>query len=386
MMKKVTLLLATLLFIAAGQAKPDLPPISYTCPMHADVVQDKKGACPICKMELVPVRLTTIYSCPVHSIVQEQKPGRCPIDRRELVPLTVALTFTCPEHPDINKLTPGKCPDGSAMEPKYTMRAHGNHNPQHNGIFFMAEDNWHHVEGAYPEEGLFRLYLYNDYTKPLPPDLAKRIKARVVTKETFDPATKTTKEITAYPLKLSENGEYLEAKIDRLPASKAAPAQMTAKVQFTADQKKDYVFDFAFPGLSEDKDSAIATFAATGIDPLQSIDIPDDPVQILKLLNEKTRALADFIQKRDYGQIWVPAFQSKDLALALDVRIQDLPAAERPKVTNSIEQLVRAAWLLDNYGDTGDKTQIDSAFAVFSQAAEQVQAAFAEVLKSKGAQ
>src|SRR5438552_3076323 len=115
---------------AKRPADIELPPISYTCPMvgvampdgtmHADVVEDKPGNCPICKMALVAVRLDSIWTCPVHSIIAEKQAGKCPIDHRDLVQTTVQLSFTCSARPDINELTPGKCPDGSPMVVKYT--------------------------------------------------------------------------------------------------------------------------------------------------------------------------------------------------------------------------------------------------------------------------
>ncbi len=101
------------------------------------------------------------------------------------------------------------------------------------------------------------------------------------------------------------------------------------------------------------------------------------------MLMERQKQLGDFIASRDYAQVWVPAFQSKDLALALDVQIKDLPAGQRPKTAHAIDQLVRAAWLLDNYGDIGDKAQIEQAYAAFSRAANEVQSAFSR-LKTKG--
>ena len=32
---------------------------SYTCPMHPEIVQDSQGNCPVCKMNLVPLKVET---------------------------------------------------------------------------------------------------------------------------------------------------------------------------------------------------------------------------------------------------------------------------------------------------------------------------------------
>ena len=78
----------------------------------------------------------------------------------------------------------------------------------------MAPDNWHHIEGAYPTARSFRLYVYDDYGRPLPAAALKDVQARIVTKETFDPATRKTTELSAFPLRVSRNRGYLEARVD----------------------------------------------------------------------------------------------------------------------------------------------------------------------------
>jgi hypothetical protein len=69
----------------------------------------------------------------------------------------------------------------------------------------------------------------------------------------------------------------------------------------------------------------------------------------------------------------VPAFQAKDLALALDVRTRTLPQAMRVKATMAVEQLVRAAWMIDAAGDTGNRSEVEAAHAALARAAADVQ-------------
>ena len=54
---------------------------------------------------------------------------------------------------------------GPAAKPRHP--AHFDHNPKHGGIFFMSMDYKHHLEGVLLPPGTFRLYLYDDHTKPL---------------------------------------------------------------------------------------------------------------------------------------------------------------------------------------------------------------------------
>jgi rubrerythrin len=65
--------------------------VIYTCPMHHEIVSDKPGKCPICKMELVKKEISAkdfaklAYTCSMHPIVMSDKPGKCPICKMNLV-------------------------------------------------------------------------------------------------------------------------------------------------------------------------------------------------------------------------------------------------------------------------------------------------------------
>lgn len=239
--------------LVAIAVQANLPPILWTCQTRPDILEDRPGPCPVdempgMKMPMVPVRLTSVWSCPVHTVVARAGPGKCPVDHfRDLVEVAVSMSWTCPGRPDIDQINPGACPDGSAMAVKYSRRPHGDHSPRHGGQFFMAPDAWHHLEGTYPEQGLFRLYLYDDYGKPLAPSAVKLVQARVVTHETFDNATRSTREISASALTYVAAAGYLEARVGPLPF----PAQLIVKLRFR-DDGPEFRFDFSFAGPTKE--------------------------------------------------------------------------------------------------------------------------------------
>jgi hypothetical protein len=234
---RLVLLLCGLIALAAERP---LPPVSWTCPMHPEVVTDKSGACPLCKMELVAVRLESVWSCQLHPDYTRYEPGRCPIDGRALVRMIKALSFTCPAHPKINEVNPGRCPiDKRPLVAKYSLRPHGDHNPKHGGQFFMAPNNWH-VEVTHPAMGLFRLYVYDDYSRPFVPQaFSGRIIAMTDTNgKSVD---------VSIPFRRSATSPLLEARIPTL----GLPAAIAVKARFQANDQ-EYRFDFPFLDYSRE--------------------------------------------------------------------------------------------------------------------------------------
>jgi hypothetical protein len=378
---------------ARTPAPPALPPLSMTCLHHPDVIESRPGSCPFCKMALVPVRLDSAWMCPIHSVVSEANPGSCRLCRRPLVQVTVSLTWACRGEADVEHVDPGPCADGTPRMARRTLRPHGNHNAQHGGQFFMAPDNWHHLEGTYPRARVFRLYLYDDYARALGSKQLKDIQARVVTKETFDPATRRTTELATFPLRASRDGTYLEARVDALPM----PAEMTAKIRFAKDAP-EYRFDFTFTGVTRDpapgarpaepETRSPQPVAPPGPDapspepaaePLL-VELPPatTAAEMLRQLTTRREQIAALIKRGDFGAVWVPAFAAKDLAVALEARVTALPDGLRPGAETTLRDVVRTAWLLDSVGDTGNRQDVEQAYAAFTAAVSQTLTAFAE--------
>ena len=219
----------------------ELPPVSWTCLHHPEVVDNTAGKCPICSMSLVPVRLDLVWTCTVHTTVAEHQAGKCRTCGRDLIRVIKAMSWTCRAHPKVDVLEPGRCPICKrTLIVKYSDRPHGDHNPKHGGTFFMAPNNWH-VEVTHPAAGLFRIYCYDEYSKPfMPKGFTARIEMSAAQAKSAAPQ--------ALPFKAPRpRSQYLEARIPDL----GLPAIIVVKVRFLADQP-EYRFDFQFYAYSKE--------------------------------------------------------------------------------------------------------------------------------------
>jgi RND family efflux transporter MFP subunit len=112
--------------------------------MHPEVIQDEPGTCPICQMDLVPLRSEAdhghgdghgdeLWTCPMHPDIVEEEPGSCPICGMDLVPVKKdtaseqgdreVLFYRSPMDPSITSPVPRKDEMGMDYVPVYADEA-----------------------------------------------------------------------------------------------------------------------------------------------------------------------------------------------------------------------------------------------------------------------
>ena len=258
--------------------------------------------------------------------------------------------------------------------------AHMDHSPRHGGTVFMAPDSFHHIEGTFPEPGLFRLYATDNYREAV--DVSGWT-GRAVTLEEYDEAADEFVEVRAFDLFPSPDGAYLEALIPTSDPNFDAPAEITAKVIFEEDFPAER-FDFIFGALTTEAAGDAPPPVIFGGDAPDAVplaqrilpDIPDDPARIAAEIASRDQQIQDLIARGAFTEIFIPALQAKELALALQRSSSGLPAASGNRVRIAVRHLVRSAYLLDWYGDLGNKNDVDGAYAIFGGAVGEINAVY----------
>ena len=257
--------------------------------------------------------------------------------------------------------------------------AHMDHTPRQGGIVFMAPDSFHHIEGTYPEDGVFRLFATDNYREPV--DVSTWA-GRAVLEEDYDEATDEFIEVAAFDLVPSPDGAYLEALVGDL----AVPSEVTAKVVFVEDFPEER-FDFIFaeysaaapaPAADVVRPSTVMTGAPASVPLAARIrpPIPELTADIVTAIGERDQELQALIERGAFAELFIPALQAKELALALGERADELSGRARNDVRIAVRHLVRSAWLLDWYGDLGNRQQVTGAYDIFGTAASEIARAY----------
>jgi hypothetical protein len=263
----------------------------------------------------------------------------------------------------------------------------------------MAADKWHHIEATYPQAGVLRLFVYNNFTQPMP---LGEVKGRAVTREVFDPASGTSKDLAAFALTHSPDGKTLAARLVDTPL----PAKVTVKVKFDPKGPEER-FDFAFDQYSKEPEATPAPKAlltkatqvppaATAPPPVAMLSqgqssvssiafdptrlagpLPGTAPELLALLKLRVDEVRESLDGGRLSSVWLPAAIGKEIALTLEDHVRSLPDERRAQATSAIKQIVLLAWQLDAYGDLGNAPKLAEAHTAFAAAVSDLTNAYA---------
>ena len=196
--------------------------------------------------------------------------------------------------------------------------------------------------------------------------------------EEYDPATDEFTDVVAGDLIPNPEGTFLEAVVGDLPAS----VELIAKVVFGVDGETfpEERFDFIFSEYSDDAQTpadSLTVSAVTRAVPLAihiQPTIPQLTSDVVAEIGVRAQQLQALVTAGRFAEVFIPALQGKALALELETRtdLEKLPTCRRNELRIAVRHLVRAAYLLDWYGDLGNRKEVSGAYDIFAAAVNEI--------------
>lgn len=210
---------------------------------------------------------------------------------------------------------------------------HTTHYPRHGGQLFPMAGDTVHVEGTWPSQRVFRLYVYDVDSRPLAEDRLRAITGKVEAGG------------STIPLVLRDGEDFFEA---RLPTLKV-PAEIALQLTLAGGAAEGVYF--IFPGYSDDR---ALTFA------LESTVIPETLAATMAALRADIRDADALMAQQQSAFVFGPAIRARDHALALE-RFLPAAGAVRSRAATQIREAVRTAWLVHLAADEGTVADVEAA-------------------------
>jgi hypothetical protein len=106
--------------------------------------------------------------------------------------------------------------------------------------------------------------------------------------------------------------------------------------------------------------------------------LPHTVTGLLEELDKRADTVRQLVASSSLGSVWVAAMATKTVALVLESQAMTLPEGPRAMAITASKRVVTAAWQLDAFGELGDKTRVDEAFARLSSGVSDLKAAYAQ--------
>ena len=112
----------------------------------------------------------------------------------------------------------------------------------------------------------------------------------------------------------------------------------------------------------------------TGTEPSFQIHvtIPETFSGITREIRTRSERIHELLRAGAFTEVYLPAFEAKELALAIEARQARINPIEQPEAARAVKQLVRSAWLLDAFGDLGNRLELEKALKEFDSAASRL--------------
>jgi hypothetical protein len=392
----------------------DLIPVhidtAWSCPNHAAVMRDKPGVCPIDRRELVQVIVARHWSCADNPAVFLADPGKCGDGSpRKLITELRAHGDHNPRHggqffmaadkwhhlegtypsPGLVRLfffdnfTKPIAPKG--MTGRIVVEDSGKEiasfplTPAKSGQTLEAQ-----VKGAQlplavaakiqfdaktPEQ---RFDFTFDKLSIDPPSAPNTTTSNGPNKGMVPAAGAATARAAAVPPKPAVAPRPSAAEKPAAGSSGAAPVPAPAPAPAPAAAAA-VPAPVGVPGVSQT--ATAATMSRTDAAVLAD-NLPTASAELIKLLEQRTHEVDQAIQEGQFGYVYIPTMLSKDIAVALDDHVKELPEQRQIAASSAIRRLVLASWQLDLYGDLGNKEKITSVYNLFAAAFADIKAAY----------